>query len=334
MVIAVLVALQRSRVLTHHDKVLSRLGYKFRKSLRSLTSVARARTSGSHTRLHNARAHTLNILRHTAHLCFIFCVHFAHSQKCINICRAASHARVPRSAQAPRLRAWPRSQIQHGMLRAHMRERERRAWPRPLIWYNVRSIVCARLSLSLSLAPHPKKISKHAPQKNQKAFAYGTEAGSGSHLANQEASGAGKAFAYGTGAGGRSHLAKLRDGARHCAELYAALRDGARHCNSALSLSFLLRIFSGAAKAPWRPAPERIRSKNERLSAQSFTRRYEMVRNTVTDRAPRAFKEQALGSRRAERASPEKADHSEQANQTPSKGGVRVAFFPVHEEDL
>ena len=59
-----------------------------------------------------------------------------------------------------------------------------------------------------------------------------------------------------------------------------------------------------------------------------------MVRNTATDRAPRAFKEQALGSRRAERASPEKADHSEQANQTPSQGGVRVAFFPVHEEDL
>ena len=29
-------------------------------------------------------------------------------------------------------------------------------------------------------------------------------------------------------------------------------------------------------------APERIRSKNERLSAQSFTRRYEMVRDTVT----------------------------------------------------
>ena len=193
-------------------------------------------------------------------------------------------------------------------------------------WFNC---LCA----SLSLAPRPKKISKHAPQKKQKAFAYGTEAGSGSHLANQEASGAGKAFAYGTGAGGRSHLAKLRDGARHCAELYAALRDGARHCNSALSLSFLLRIFSGAAKAPWRPAPEKIRSKNERLSAQSFTRRYEMVRNTVTDRAPRAFEEQALGSRRAERASPEKADHSEQANQT-SMGGVRVAFFPVHEEDL
>ena len=84
----------------------------------------------------------------------------------------------------------------------------------------------------------------------------------------------------------------------------------------------------------WRPAPEKIRSKNERLSAQTLTRRYEMVRNTVTDRAPRAFKEQALGSRRAERASPEKAEHSEQANQTPSQGGVRVAFFPVHEEDL
>ena len=75
------------------------------------------------------------------------------------------------------------------------------------------------------------------------------------------------------------------------------------------------------------PRPERIRSKNERLSAQNFTRRYEMVRNTVTDRAPRAFKEQALVSRRAERASPGKADHSEQANQTPSQDGVRVAFF-------
>jgi len=35
-------------------------------------------------------------------------------------------------------------------------------------------------------------------------------------------------------------------------------------------------------KAPWRPAPEGIRSKNKRLSAQSFTRRYEMVRDTVT----------------------------------------------------
>jgi hypothetical protein len=87
-------------------------------------------------------------------------------------------------------------------------------------------------------------------------------------LADQEASGAGKAFAYGTGGGGRSHLAKLR--------------DGVRHCNSALSLTFLLRILSGAAKAPWRPAPERIRSKNVRLSAQSFTRRYEMLRDTVT----------------------------------------------------
>jgi hypothetical protein len=58
-----------------------------------------------------------------------------------------------------------------------------------------------------------------------------------------------------------------------------------------------------------------------------FTRRYEMARDTVTDRAPRAFKEQALGSRRAERASEpsffsKKADHSEQANQTPSQGVI------------
>ena len=57
-------------------------------------------------------------------------------------------------------------------------------------------------------------------------------------MANQVATGTGKAFAYGTGAGGRSHLAKLR--------------DGARLCNSALSAL---------------AAPERIRSKNERLSA-------------------------------------------------------------------
>ena len=101
-----------------------------------------------------------------------------------------------------------------------------------------------------------------------KTFSYDAGAGGGSHLADQEASGAGKAFAYRTGGGDRSHLAKLR--------------DGVRHCNSALSLTFLLRILSGAAKAPWRPAPERIRSKNERLSTQIFTRRYEMVRGTVT----------------------------------------------------
>ena len=52
----------------------------------------------------------------------------------------------------------------------------------------------------------------------------------------QVATGAGKAFAHGTGAGACSHLTKLP--------------DGARHSNSALSLLFLLRILSGAAKAP------------------------------------------------------------------------------------
>ena len=130
-------------------------------------------------------------------------------------------------------------------------------------------------------------------------------------MVDQKVSGAGKAFAYGTGAGDRSHLAKLR--------------DGARHCNSALSLPFLLRILSGAAKAPWRPAPERIRSKNERLSAQSFTRRYEMVRDTVTDRAPRAFKEHALGSRRAERASEHRKGRPQRASKPNTKpGGVCV----------
>ena len=68
--------------------------------------------------------------------------------------------------------------------------------------HNARSTACARLSLGTS----PQKYFEARPQENQKALTYGTEAGSGSHLANQEASGAGKAFAYGTGAGGRSHL--------------------------------------------------------------------------------------------------------------------------------
>ena len=164
-------------------------------------------------------------------------------------------------------------------------------------------------------------------------------------------------------------MAKLRDGARHCAELYAALRDGARHCNSALSLSrFAANSLSGAAKAPWRPAPERIHSKKktqctdlfaalrdgarhcnsalslsfllrilsgaakapgrsalERLSAKSFTRRYEMVHDTVTDSAPRAYKEQALGSRRAERASEPRKGRPQRASEPNTKpGGVRV----------
>ena len=46
---------------------------------------------------------------------------------------------------------------------------------------------------------------------------------------------------------------------RQYTELYAALRDSVRHCNSAMSLSF----------------------KNERLSAPSFMRRYEIVCDTV-----------------------------------------------------
>ena len=51
--------------------------------------------------------------------------------------------------------------------------------------------------------------------------------------ANQVATGAGKAFAYGTGAERGSHLAKLR--------------DGVPHCNSVMDLSFLLLILTGVA---------------------------------------------------------------------------------------
>jgi len=54
--------------------------------------------------------------------------------------------------------------------------------------------------------------------------------------------------------------------------VHRALRGATIWCARTLlqcteSLSFLLRILSEAAKAPWRPAPEGIRSKNERLSA-------------------------------------------------------------------
>ena len=46
----------------------------------------------------------------------------------------------------------------------------------------------------------------------------------------------------------------------------------------------------------------------------------------VGNRAPPAFKEQALGSRRAERASSEKADRSEQANQASVREGELLHF--------
>ena len=57
----------------------------------------------------------------------------------------------------------------------------------------------------------------------------------------------------------------------------------------------------------------------------------------VDDRAPRAFKEQALGSRRAERASPEKADTASKQTQYQARGRVRVvhvAFLSVHEREV
>ena len=72
-------------------------------------------------------------------------------------------------------------------------------------------------------------------------------------------------------------MAKLRDGARQCAELYTALRDGARHCNSALSLSFLLRILSGEGRQGALAAPERIRSKNERDSVHFYSVAHHLV---------------------------------------------------------
>ena len=122
---------------------------------------------------------------------------------------------------------------------------------------------------------------------------------------------------------------------RLSAQTFTRRYEMVRCCSSALSLSCLLRILSGAAKAPWHPAPERIRSKNERLSAQIFTRRFEMLRDTVTDRAPRAFKEQASTRIKTSGASEPRKGRPQRASEpTPSKGGVRVAFFPVHEEDL
>ena len=160
MVIAVLLAVQRSRVDTltlHHYLGHRRLGYGFLKTTKPRCAIlrcSRAHLGEPHAVTQCARAHIKYIAAYSAFMFYFLLT--LRSQSKVHKHLSSSHARVPRSAQAPRLRAWPRSQIQHGMLRAHMRERERRAWPRPLIWYNVRSIVCARLSLSLFGAPPQK----------------------------------------------------------------------------------------------------------------------------------------------------------------------------------
>ena len=64
-----------------------------------------------------------------------------------------------------------------------------------------------------------------------------------------------------------------------------------------------------------------------------------MVRDTVRqiERRVRSKSKHYDQDERSERASTEKADHSEQTNQTPSQlacACVRVAFFSVHKEDL
>ena len=61
----------------------------------------------------------------------------------------------------------------------------------------------------------------------------------------------------------------VRDTAQGFSRRYEMVRD----VNSALSLSRFCCEFS---LGRWRPAPEKIRSKNERLSAQTSTRRYEI----------------------------------------------------------
>jgi len=65
-----------------------------------------------------------------------------------------------------------------------------------------------------------------------------------------------------------------------------------------------------------------------------------MVRDTVTDRAPRAFKEQAStriktsgASERAQKR-PTTASKRTKHQARGRARGVRVAFFYVHEEDL
>ena len=221
---------------------------------------------------------------------------------------SASHALSPevRASTAPaRLVTLPNPA--RYVARAHERKRAPRlATPTYLVQCSF-NCLCASLSLSLFGAPPQKDFEARPPKKSE---GFRARHGSGKWLALGQPGGVGR------GQGlcvrhGRGRSLALGQATRWCATLRRALRGAtrwcactARHCNSALCLSFLLRIFSGAAKAPWRPAPERIRSKNERLGAQSFTRRYEMVRDTVTDRAPRAFKEQAPGSKRTGRASP------------------------------
>ena len=116
----------------------------------------------------------------------------------------------------------------------------------------------------------------------------------------------------------RVHVGKIKYRDQHRAEDRANTSDrggGAEH------MADMLR--QGALAAP-----ERIRSKNERLSAQSFTRRYEVVRDIVTDRAPRAFKEQASSTRiktSGERAHEPRKGRPQRASEPNTKpGGVRV----------
>ena len=91
-----------------------------------------------------------------------------------------------------------------------------------------------------------------------------------------------------------------------------------------------------AANSLWGGAPRRLSRPRENPQQKRETREIKRAL-FVGDQALLAFKEQALGSRRAERASPEKADCSEQANQAPSQEVsawcARCVFF-LHERDM
>ena len=109
--------------------------------------------------------------------------------------------------------------------------------------------------------------------------------------------------------------------------MHRALR-GATIVGFELSLVFAANSLWGGGAPPQREFAAKTRDLiNEAQRASSGKRAL-----LVGDQAPRTFKkEKALGLRRAERASPEKADHSKQANQRPSQGAyawcARCVFF-------
>ena len=205
---------------------------------------------------------------------------------------ATSHrpSHFPRSARVPRLA--PRPQIQHGMLRAHMRESERRAWPRPLIKHGTlrarrrrarlrqlhggerqrRAKRCTHhvqcslncLCASLSLAQQARRRRRRRRRRLRSEEHPAEPRGGRLAVATRRVAGPGR---------GRPRRRDRAHGSRR-----ARKREVARTwpTRKRRARARLLRTARAREVARIWPSYEMVRD-----TAQSFTRRYEMVRGTV-----------------------------------------------------